>query len=67
MPEKVQNIYKKIFIENQIASIKEMAISANDEDYEKVLEKVELLVKRKGLINLVEKNSEKISENKTRN
>ena len=67
MPEKVQNIYKKIFIEKQIASIKEMALSANDEDYEKVLEKVEILANRNGLINLVEKNSEKISENKTRN
>ena len=67
MPEKVQNIYKKIFIESQIESIKENVMSANDKDYEKVLEKGEILLKRNGIINLVEKNSEKISENKTRN
>ena len=43
-----------------------MAMMANEEDYEKVIEKGEILVKRNGLINLVEKNSEKIPENEIR-
>ena len=55
MPETVQNIYNKHFIESNFADIKKMANGVNN----KVVEKGELLMKKNGLIHSVEKISEK--------
>ena len=63
MPENVQNIYNKYIIESQIAAIKQIA---SGEVNGKVKETGELLVKKNGLINLMDKTSENTSENEIR-
>ena len=55
MPEKVQNIYNKYFIESNFANIKNMANGVIN----KVVEKGELLMNKNVLIHSVEKMSEK--------
>ena len=63
MPEKVQNIFNKHFIESQILTIKQIA---NGQVNKQGLEKWKLLASKNSLINLVEKTSEKLSKNELR-
>lgn len=59
MPELIQTIYNKYFIESQIGTIKSIGAS---EKNQKIIEKGEILLKKNRLVNIVEKPYEKISE-----
>ena len=63
MPEKVQNVYNKCMIENQIASIKQLV--SGESNKLRIVEG-EILSKIKGLNNLVKITSEKTSQNEIR-
>ena len=63
MPEKVQNVYNKCIIENQIASIKQLV--SGESNKLRIVEG-EILSKIKGLNNLVKITSEKTSQNEIR-
>ena len=55
MPENVQNIYNKYYIQAQIKNIK---IILNDENNKESIEKGEILAKSKGIMNSVKKTSD---------